>query len=103
MTKHRLFALGCALLAGCTANSDYVGSGPIELGPQAQRVYTDYLERPNPVMFAVTEDGAYGYYSYCDTTNCYAQTQAQITDACRRAYGQPCKVYAKRRTVIWQG
>jgi hypothetical protein len=97
------WTLPLLLLCGSCQDRD-VGTGPITLSPGVEARFAEYKGRDAPLYFLVTEDGRGSYYSYCaGGFNCTSSAaRMQALDLCRRRYaGSDCKIYAIRRTVVW--
>ena len=93
------------LSASCGIKDPDFGSGPITLSPQARASFEEYKARNAPIYFVVTESGVGSYYVYCQGGfNCtYPTARMHALDQCRRYYpGEECKIYAVRRSVVWQ-
>ncbi|MBT3886880.1 MAG: hypothetical protein HOF70_19020 [Rhodospirillaceae bacterium] len=101
--SHGFIMVAILLLAGCNLAEKYYGSGPLELSPRARAMYNQYLTRGEPIAFAVTLDGKIGYYRYCEDVQCLPDNGARnAVDGCEEAYGQPCKLYANGKNVVWR-
>jgi tetratricopeptide (TPR) repeat protein len=93
------------LCASCGMRDPDFGSGPITLSPQVKASFEEYKARDAPTYFVVTESGLGAYYLYCvEGFNCtFPTARRQALDQCRRHYpGEECKIYAVRRSVVWQ-
>ena len=100
------FLFSCVfLLAGCQTTSDQYGSGPLTLRASVKSGFQQYLKHLKPAHFAVSTDGRYYSYFYCET-GCAAGSTSAI-DAIKRcenrSNGVPCKLFARQRTIVWQG
>jgi tetratricopeptide (TPR) repeat protein len=93
------------LCASCGTRDPDFGSGPITLSPQVKASFEEYKARDAPTYFVVTESGLSSYYVYCaGGFNCtYPTARMQALAQCRRHNpGEECKIYAVRRSVVWQ-
>jgi hypothetical protein len=93
------------LCASCGLKDPDYGSGPITLSPQVQASFDEYKARDAPIYFAVTESGLGSFYLYCDGGFSCVKSAArmQVLNQCRSRYpGEECKIYAVRRSVVWQ-
>ena len=101
--RHLILAL-LFLSASCARDPDF-GSGPITFSPQVQASFEEYKARDAPIYFIVTESGRGSYYVYCEGGfNCtYPAARMHALDQCRHNYpGEECKIYAIRRSVVWE-
>ena len=92
------------LCASCIRDPDF-GSGPITFSPQVRAAFDDYKARDAPIYFVVSESGLDSYYVYCrGAFNCtHPAARMHALDQCRRNNpGEECKIYAVRRSVVWQ-
>jgi hypothetical protein len=99
----RYWPLVLLLCASC-ADPDF-GSGPITLSPQVRASFEEYNARDAPTYFVVTESGQGAYYVYCrGGFNCtYPTARMHALDQCHALYpGENCKIYAVRRSLVWQ-
>ena len=98
--------LSCIILSalvGCAIHS-VRGSGPITLSKRVEQAFERYKNEDNPRNFAVSLDGEDYGYSFCPAFKCSATGQKVALDSCRkRSNGKDCKLYASRRSVIWDG
>ncbi|WP_085899559.1 hypothetical protein [Kiloniella majae] len=108
MKKYLLLSF-TLLMMGCKSASlqPHIGSGPIVLGNEVQEAFDKYL-KTNSAVFAVSEDGrsSYGYY-YCPANyrclgNNLKSVRPAIESCEKNSYGQPCKVYAIGRSIVWK-
>jgi hypothetical protein len=93
------------LCASCGMKDPDFGSGPITLSPGVQASFEEYKARDAPIYFAVTESGLGSFYLYCDGGFSCVKSAArmQVLSQCRSRYpGEECKIYAVRRSVVWQ-
>jgi hypothetical protein len=93
------------LCASCGLKDPDYGLGPITLSPQVQASFDEYKARDAPIYVAVTESGLGSFYLYCDGGfNCVeSAARMQVLNQCRSRYpGEECKIYAVRRSVVWQ-
>jgi hypothetical protein len=100
----RYWLLGLVLCASCARDPDF-GSGPLTLSPQVEASFEEYKSRDAPTYFVVTESGVGSYYVYCmGGFNCtYPTARMHALDQCHTLYpGETCKIYAVRRSVVWQ-
>ena len=91
--------------ASCGIRDPDFGSGPITLSPQVKASFEEYKARDAPTYFVVTENGLGSHYVYCyGGFNCtYPTARMQALAQCRRNYpGEECRIYAVRRSVVWQ-
>lgn len=74
---------------------------PIELTPEVQAQFEQYLAMEKPGFFVVSDDGRYyAFSSHSDTTRA-SNNQMQPIWACEKASGgTPCRIYARKRSVI---
>ena len=106
--RRRLSMIALLLIGvSCSALEDpEAGKGPITLSPGVSASLEEYMGRDAPLYFVVTENGYGSHYMYCSGGfNCDGPAaRRQALDRCRsRNAGHDCKVYAIRRTVVWQG
>jgi hypothetical protein len=100
----RYWPLLLVLCASCVRDPEF-GSGPITLSPQVRASFEEYQARDAPTYFVVTESGLGSYYVYCmGGFNCtYPTARMHALDQCRALNpGEVCKIYAVRRSVVWQ-
>lgn len=100
MMKQSVMIGMLAFLVGCA--DAYIGKGPVTLSSGAQRNFEEFQKRPFPGFFALTEDGRGSFYSYCESSNCYAEPMATMVKECQSRWKQTCKIYADKRTVVWK-
>jgi hypothetical protein len=99
------WALALPLLCSSCQDPDF-GTGPITLSPGAKASFAEYMERDAPIYFVVTENGRGSFYLHCrGGFNCASSAaRMQALDQCRsRNPGNDCKIYAIRRSIVWQG
>lgn len=90
------------------AAHDLYGSGPIKLSPAAQAGLEEHLADRRSMYFAVSVDGKAWGASVCTSTvsasYCIDAGSARIAiRACEKASnGVPCKIYAKRKKIVWK-
>jgi hypothetical protein len=93
------------ICASCGPRDPDFGAGPITLSPQVRASFEEYKARDAPAYFVITESGLGSYYVYCSGGfNCtYPAARMQALAQCRNHYpGEECKIYAVRRSVVWQ-
>ena len=81
------------------------GEGPIEITPEVQEGYAEFQNASEPMFFAVSLDGAaYGYTTCSSTAPCRpAGARDGALQACLLASnGEPCRIYADRRGIVWK-
>jgi hypothetical protein len=101
----RYWPLALVLCTSCAVSDPDFGSGPITLSPQVRASFEEYKARDAPTYFVVTESGLGSYYVYCmGGFNCtYPTARMHALDQCHAQYpGEVCKIYAVRRSVVWQ-
>ena len=108
MRRWWIVFLGAAFVVGCkTAGSggSVYGSGPITLSPRAAAGFQAYKNAGLPVAFAVSVDGRTYGYVYCTGSPCRItrSSQAAIQNCQQSSGGTPCKVFALRREIKWDG
>jgi hypothetical protein len=104
LRRHWVLALLLPCTTCATSDSD-LGTGRVILSPRVQASFEEYMARDAPLYFLVTESGVGSYYIYCEGGfNCTrSAARMQALDQCRRHNaGEDCKVYAIRRSVVWQ-
>lgn len=91
-----------AILSGCQTGS-LTGSGPISLSPGVKAYYAEFSERWNPGWFAVSEDGDWAAYTYCDESTCSGMGDQQTAvNLCEDEGKRKCYIYANRSGVVWR-
>jgi len=77
----------------------------VPVGPRSRAFYRDFLTRPMPRAFAVSNDGQHVGLSYTwqgREPGAPADPNLRAMDFCRRASkGVPCRLYAVDKTVVW--
>ena len=99
-----LFVLGLGQTTSATSGDPDIGNGPLHLSPAIADLYEKYKKQFIPYYFAVTTDGRRGYYMYCENA-CRpfgARTQA-LSGCAAYSRGVPCKIFARRVDIVWQG
>lgn len=105
----RLFILLLAglVMAGCQTTSDLDGSGPITLSTENRVMFDRYMKERRPLAFAIAIDGRSGAsYRYCPDIACGSETTSPfkaIKSCERRSNGVPCKLFARKHEIVWQG
>ena len=99
-----LILLGVALvLAGCGTPPD-VGKGEVMITPAVQARYQEFQELDGRAYFAISTDGKGFGYSFCSNYRCARGGRALAISSCEiRSKGIPCKIYADRSGVVWDG
>lgn len=97
-----------ALSEGLAASgiSDWVNDPPPDLSLLVQRQLADYLSRPEPLAFALSEGGRYASYRYCsDPGTCDPATGQDLSlqDCNSYALDGPCRLYARGQQIVWPG
>ena len=99
-----LILLVCVLvLSACQDGA--VGSGPLTLSPKTQAAFEAYKNENGPIAFFVAIDGkAYGYRK-CASSSCSVYDNTiQAQKLCEKhSRGLPCKIYARKRNIVWEG
>jgi hypothetical protein len=98
------WALALPLLCASCQDPDF-GTGPITLSPRVEASLAEYMEHDAPIYFVVTENGRGSFYLYCrGGFNCTSSAaRMRALDQCRSSYpGNDCKIYAIRRSIVWQ-
>jgi len=112
----------CSLLGG-NAYADLNGYGEVKLNQYSVNQFEKYLSDEihsvngghqrsgKGLVFAITLDGAYSRYYYCFKGNdCNANIS--LTDTIRQCQKkakknsgekQTCRIFAKKRTIVWDG
>ena len=98
-----------AAMASCqTTGSTIVGSGPLALTPEIDNNFKSYLNLPDPLAFAVSPDGKYSGWYFCNEKSACLGASANYealnycNDSTPRGSGS-CKLYAMGRKVVWNG
>ncbi len=101
--RYKILALAIMLTStGCSVTDPLVGTGPIAMGPAAEKAFTDYRAKSFPRYFALSEDGSSFYYSFCSGNQCPRTPKSQIVRQCETySAGIPCKIYARNGEVVW--
>ncbi|MGI9484536.1 MAG: hypothetical protein ACR2RF_01380 [Geminicoccaceae bacterium] len=91
------------LLSGCLGQDPLVGKGAVNLSPDVQQGFEQYLQERSPGHFAVSADGRYAQYNYCPDGRCLRGSKNSVIYACeKRSKGSPCKIYGAYGEVVWQ-
>ena len=90
-------------LANCANVPVDVGTGPIELSPEAQGAYERYASSRAPTVFVVSEDGRNFQYSYCEDARCLkgGGTARAIAECQIWSDGERCYVYDRLGKIVW--
>ncbi|MDJ0947239.1 MAG: hypothetical protein QNJ30_27645 [Kiloniellales bacterium] len=104
-----------ALLAACTpgaerepaaARSD-PGGGPITPTPYVEESYKRFLNKRDPMIFVLSEDGKAAFYKFCRSSgDCDdVRARADALSGCEdKAGGVPCRIYYQApKGVVWDG
>ena len=82
---------------------------PFELEPSVKANFERYMRKGNRGAFALSEDGRASAYSFCSLGAMCAWGQRHkferlALQTCQRRSGQvPCKIYAWRGNIVWDG
>jgi hypothetical protein len=87
-------------------NAGTVGSGKITLSEQAFHSFLKYIRgdtggNKSPEVYLVTTDGANSYYWYCEHGACRTGNNTREIKMCEDYFNKPCKVFARKRYVVW--
>lgn len=95
-------ALPFVLTACVTSGS---GAPPPTLSANCQRTYQSYLQEPTPGFFVTDISGRICGYNYCpgQVTNCRPAFPGPIIRSCEQQSGRDCYIYARGRTISWDG
>jgi len=89
-------------------NAKSYGEGELNLSPKLVEWFIDYVRGghdKSPSAFYITIDGSTGASSwYCPmgSGNCQSGSPSQDLLACERYWNQECKMFAKKRTIVWR-
>jgi hypothetical protein len=80
---------------------------PYPLPPGLQPFFETYMHKHNRGAFAVSVDGRAAGYSYCQVAGPCGRRdriERRAIDSCMGvSEGVPCRLYAWRGTVVWEG
>ncbi len=94
--------LGVLMLVSCKTPD--AGEGPLIISPRTKTAIDAYFKTPNPMFFAITEDGVGGFWYQCpNATTCINPPYDAITRCESLNNGRRCKIYAVGRNVVWDG
>lgn len=107
----RLFlcSLVCAFLLCLRTTSVDAQEHPFQLTPSVERAFERYMNKGNRGAFALSLDGQHAGFSFCKHSAMCGWGQRNKSErtalqACQRIAGSvPCKIYAWRGRVIWEG
>lgn len=85
--------------------SPLMGNGPLTMSAETNRIFQQYQSRPEPMAFAVSNDGRHSGYFYCKEKGAClnADAKAAALNDCRQNSGESCKIYALGKDVVWNG
>ncbi len=104
-----------APLAACTSGAERepttpvasVEAGPITPTSYVEASYKRFLNKRNPMVFALSEDGKAAFYKFClSSGDCdEVRARADALSGCEdSARGVPCRVYYEAPDgVVWDG
>ena len=83
------------------------GKGDLTLSSNTVTQFIKYIKgnfSKSPHLFAVSEDGNSFMYYFCPSgpNNCRGGDEAIITECEKYSNGSPCKVWARKRSIIWK-
>lgn len=89
--------VGLTLLA-CAGTQDATptaGQSPVPIKPPTWAQYQKYLATQSPLAFAVSTDGNYCGYTWCEDSNCpqYLLARSEALNLCGRAGGTQCRIF----------
>ena len=105
MKKFLAILLLGLLFASSSAKAGYVGKGELKLSYATVDWFIKYLKGgygKKPLVFLVTIDGNYSFYWYCPEATCAPGNNRYEIKKCEQKANRECKVFAKRRTVLWK-
>ena len=90
------------LLTACVTNS---GGPPPTLSASCERFYQSYLRERSPRFFVTDVSGRNCSYTYCpvEDVDCVAAYPGPILRSCEQRGGRECYIYARGRSINWQG
>lgn len=93
------------LLTACVTDTGGSGAAPPTLSANCQRSYQSYLQERTPGFFVTDVSGRICGYNYCPAavTDCRAAYPGPILRSCEEQSGLDCYIYARGRTINWQG
>ncbi len=106
--KSALAFAAAVLLAGCAgsgATTSESGSGPVTMSPAAYSAFQAYTSKADPLIFALSPDGAHAYFYHCLAIkkDCDIERYVQTAiDRCTSRGGSRCYVFARRKAVVWR-
>ena len=100
------------LLNGNAYSKSYTGEGEVKLSNQAISNFQNYIrlkkingKKADPGIFMITLDGSNSYYYYCTHNlggGCMNNAGHAEVTACKKYTKKECKVFARKRRVIWK-
>lgn len=91
-------------------NAQEIGSGPIVLSKTAKIFLEQYLDKPEPIVFVVSNNGRYAYYYHCPEAFCedLGDYQTSAIAECeegiaKRGIKATCRVFAIEDKIVWKG
>ena len=105
--KKFLGILFLCLLWCNVGNAGTYGKGELKLSQATADYFIQYLRgglTKSPLMFVVTNNGAWATYWYCPAgqNNCSGVSPSSFIKTCERESDQDCSVFARNRTVRWK-
>jgi len=82
----------------------YTGKGELTISDKVLYYFMVYIRdlKNTPGTFYVTEDGEDLDYWVCPHGQCQPARPHSETKKCEALYNKPCKLFAKRRTIVWK-
>jgi hypothetical protein len=100
------------LLNGNAYSKSYTGEGEVKLSNQVISNFQNYIKikkidgkKADPGIFMITLDGSKSYYYYCTHNlggGCMDNAGHAEVSACKKYTKKECKVFARKRRVIWK-
>lgn len=92
------------MLTACVTGSGSGAPAPT-LSASCERHYQSYLREQTPAFFVTDISGRICGYTYCpgQVTNCRAAFPGPILRDCEQQSGRECHVYARGRSISWDG
>ena len=97
-----ILVLGLLLSTSAFSVNKNVGTGDVTLSDNSVHHFVNYLKGgygKKPGTFWITIDGIDPYYWYCGEGSC--ESRGEELAACELYYNKECKLFARRRTIVW--
>ncbi len=82
------------------------GSGAVTMSPSAFAAFTAYRAKADPMVFALSPDGTQYYWQFCLAFKTECDIEAYMQDAVTRCSEQGnrqiCRIFARRKAVVWR-